>query len=219
MRRRTIPCLLALLTAGLPTSRAQVIPLDATVATYAEAQLDGTPLQYDRTAQEADANFDPINLGADATTTSGDSSADAFTSISAIWDAPEQGSIQFGDTGFATNATGTDGLVDINGTRWTYRFQTTGASQIAFTYQIDFMQGTTDPTGLDGFRVVVILEGYLPVFDQTVPPGNAGVLTVPLDANTGYTVSIVPVAGLSGNLDVRVAGMDANFDWQITSTD
>ena len=46
MRRLTILCLLALLTGSLATARAQVIPLDATVGTHAEAQLDGMPLQY-----------------------------------------------------------------------------------------------------------------------------------------------------------------------------
>jgi hypothetical protein len=198
-------------------AQAQVIPLDATVAVYAEVKLQGVPLQFDRTTQPADSNFDPINISANVTVSSDTSTASCFTSISAVWNAPDQGSVQFGDTGFMTMVAEDDGYVDVDGTRWTYRFRTTNAGQLAIAYEIDFMPGTTDPTGLDGFRVVVLFEEYLPIFDQTVPPGDAGVLTIPLETSSGYTVSIIPIAGLTNNLGMRVAGMDANFDWQVSS--
>jgi hypothetical protein len=204
---------------GVAVTHAQVIPLDATVAVYAEAKVAGIPLQYDRTTEQADSNFDPINLFAHVTASSDTSTADAFTSISAVWNAPDLGSVQFGDTGFATMVTEDGALVDVDGTRWTYRFRTTSAGQFAITYKIDFMDGTTDQTGLGGFRIVVLFGDYLPVFDQTVPPGDAGVLTIPLAASSGYTVSIIPIASLNGNLGMRLAGMDASFDWQVISGD
>jgi hypothetical protein len=207
---------LGLLVVCLTPAGADPVALDATVAVNAQAQVNGTPLQYDRTTQSADAAFDPIAISADAGLETDDGSAEAFTSVTASWDSPGQGSVQFGDTGFTTNVDAAGGLVNVNGTHWTYRFSSTSETQLSLAYEVDLTADTTDSTGLGGFRFVVILGGYDPIVDQLLAPGDMGVLTVPLQPGQTYTVSLIPQAGLSGDVGTRTAAMTGNFSWTVT---
>ncbi len=207
---------LGLLAGCLAPAGADPVALDATVATNAQAQVNGSPLQYQRVTQSADAAFDPITVSADAGLDTDDGSAEAFTSVTATWDSPGQGSVQFGDTGFTAAVDAAGGVVNVDGSHWTYRFSTTDENQLTLAYEVDLTADTTDPTGLGGFRFVVILGGYDPIVDQLLAPGDMDVLTVPLAPGQTYTVSLIPEAGLSGDVGTRTAAMTGNFSWTVT---
>jgi hypothetical protein len=192
------------------------VALDATVTVNAQAQVNDSPLQYQRTTRSADAAFDPISVSADAGLDTDDGSAEAFTAVTATWDSPSQGSVQFGDTGFTTAVAAAGGLVNVNGTHWTYRFTSSSENQLSLAYEVDLTADTTDATGLGGFRFVVILGGYDPIVDQLLAPGDMGVLAVPLTPGQTYTVSLIPVAGLSGDVGTRTAAMTGTFSWTVT---
>ena len=215
---RIAPYLIALgtLTACLVPADADPVALDATVAVNAQAQVNDNPLQYQRITQSADAAFDPIAISADAGLVTDDGSAEAFTSVTATWDSPGQGSVQFGDTGFSTAVDAVGGQVNVDGTHWTYRFHSTSENQLTLAHEVDLTPDTTDPAGLDGFRFVVILGGYDPIFEQLLAPGDMNVLTVPLEPGQTYTVSLIPEASLSGDVGTRTAAMTGNFSWTVS---
>jgi hypothetical protein len=208
---------LGLLAACLTPAEADPVALDATVAVNALAQVDDSPVQYQRLTRAADANFDPITVSADAGLTTDDGSAEAYTSVTATWDSAAHGSVQFGNTGFTTQLDAAGGQVNIDGTHWTYRFRSTNEDQLSLAYEVDLTPDTTDPTGLDSFRFVVILGGYDPIFEQLLAPGDMGVLTVPLEPGQTYTVSLIPRAGLSGDVGARTAAMTGDFTWSVGS--
>jgi hypothetical protein len=215
-RAAPYPLALGLLAACLMPAGADPVALDATVAVNAQAQVNDSPVQYQRITRSADAAFDPIAVSADAGLDTDDGSAEAFTSVSAAWDSPGQGSVQFGDTGFTTAVDAVGGQVNVDGTHWTYRFRSTSENQLTLTYEVDLTPDTTDPTGLGGFRFVVILGGYDPIFEQLLAPGDMDVLTVPLEPGQTYTVSLIPVASLSGDVGTRTAAMTGNFSWTVS---
>lgn len=207
---------LCLLLAGFGRAAALPIALDATVAVNAEAQVDPAPLQYSRDTISQSESLDELSDAASAMAQTPAGTASASTSVDASWDNPGSGRVEFGATGFATAADGATGRVGVSGTRWTYRFQTAGTSQLSLGYAVDVSPETTDPTGLEGFRFVVVKNGYKPVFDQVLAPGDANAIEVPLEAGATYTVSLIARAGLEGDLGTRTAAMTAAFAWEIS---
>ncbi|HEV3204422.1 MAG TPA: hypothetical protein VGY77_08570 [Gemmataceae bacterium] len=207
----------SLLVFSPPGTRADTIPLDATIAIDADARVFPFPLQYDRSTQSQSGTIDPMVVHADAIVDNPNGYAEAFTDINASWDTAGSGLVEFGDTGFNTDVGDARTMVGINGTRWTYRFRNGTENSLVIKYSTSINPYTTDPTGLVGFRVIVILEDTEPLLDQIIAPDNSDTITVPLDPNTGYTFSILPLASLDGDLGLRNAIMDGTFAWQVTS--
>jgi hypothetical protein len=219
---------LNLLALGLPGARAQtIVPLDATIDVSAEAQVNPLPPQYRRstdTLQGADIEMGLAD-SADILVTNPNGSAEAKTMINASWDNAASGLVLFGDSGFITDVNEAGGMVGISGqdnrTRWTYRFRNSPElmenNSLVINYSTSLSPDTTDPTGLDGFRVVVILGGYKPILDQIVAPGDSGTIAVPLAVNEGFTFSIIARASLEGDLGSRIALMDGSFTWQVVT--
>jgi hypothetical protein len=219
---------LTLLAIGLPGARAQIVePLDATIAVSALAQVNPDHPQFDRTTANLQGGDIEMGLGlmdsADIMVTNSNGSAEAKTSINATWDNPGSGLVQFGDSGWITNVNDAGGMVGISGgpnrTRWTYRFRNHTPhmenNSLIINYSTSTSPDTTDPTGLDGFRVVVILGGYKPILDQIIAPGDSGTITLPLAMEEGFTFSIIARASLDHDPGSRIALMDGDFAWQV----
>lgn len=218
MTKRAVPwCVALCLVVGSAShALADPTPLDGTVAVMARALITGSPAQFDGLTQSTDASLNPISLSAYAEADVNGDVASAFAAISASWDSPSAGSVEFGESGFSNASQMSSGTNDLNGSRWTYRFRSNDDATLTLDYEVDLTPDTTDPTGLQGIWFVVILGGYEPVVDQVLPPSSSGTITVPLNAGESYAVSLIPLVRFAGDLGNVTAGMAASFSWEIT---
>ncbi len=190
MTKRAVPwwVALCLVVGSASHALADPTPLDATVTARAQALITGSPAQFQALTQSTDASLNPLTLSAYVEAHGNGDLTAAFTTIDAHWDSPSAGDVQFGESGFysaAQNSTGSDSL---DGSRWTYRFQPADDGNFIIDYDIYVTSDTTDPSGLQGIWFVVVLNGYLPVVDEVLPPNTTGQLFVPLSADETYAV-------------------------------
>ncbi|HEV3205003.1 MAG TPA: hypothetical protein VGY77_11495, partial [Gemmataceae bacterium] len=110
--------------------QADVVPLEAIVSLAAGAQVNPDPLQYDQSTFTQEFAIDEMADTGFASDDIENGFAETLTAIDAVWSDAGHGEVQFPQIGFQTDINEAGGSASVNGTAWSYTFQTGNETEI-----------------------------------------------------------------------------------------
>ncbi len=191
--------------------------IEAQLDIRVEAQVAPDVVQWRTQTRDQTGAYADLNAGTTINSSTSNGSITTFASAQATWSSSGQGSVHFGDTGFAQAVFSAGANSDVDNSGWSYTFTTGDEDTFALNYAVATSPETDDPTGLGGFIFAVFQNGQT-IYSQDLDLDTADGVVVPLNPNQTYTVAIVPVIELSGGTGLCIAAMTGDFDWAITAS-
>jgi hypothetical protein len=198
---------LVLLAVVVATPATATTVLEGSVGAQAFAEL-GTQLQSVVKSDSVVTLPDMISAASVAKVTSGPNSAQAETTVTAVWNSAESGTVEMTwGYDFAVQDWSLSGRAKTSATNWIYSFQAAGDGEFLFNYDVRLISGYPFGMRIVGF-------GGLPTIGRDWSPSETGVAVVPLVAGQIYSIGFGNYGDFGANTTIA-SRFHSKMSWEI----